>query len=190
MRQISMARLTRMFAWIGFSSVGGGRSAYIYDMLVERHAWFTREEFLPGYTLSQLLPGPTISNLSVFLGHGLRGVPGALIGLIAVLLPGAIAVVVLAGLYFDHPVTPLVEFVLRGMGAAVVGFLCVTVGRIGKGALRARGAIAILGLTFLLVGILRLNTFLVILVLGVASLCLNRPRSSGEIRRTVAESKP
>ena len=190
MRQISMARLTRMFAWIGFSSVGGGRSAYIYDMLVERHAWLTHDEFLPGYTLSQLLPGPTISNLSVFLGHGLRGAPGALIALLAVLLPGAIAIVVLAGLYFDHPVNPHVQSVLRGMGAAVVGFLCVTVGRIGKGALRAHGAIAILGLTFLLVGILRVNTFLVILVVGAASLWLNRPSSSEEIRETVAEIKP
>ena len=190
MRQISMARLTRMFAWIGFSSVGGGRSAYIYDMLVERHAWFTREEFLPGYTLSQLLPGPTISNLSVFLGHGLRGAPGAMISLIAVLFPGAIAILVLAGLYFDHPVNPHVESVLRGMGAAVVGFLCVTVGRIGKGVLRARGAIVILGLTFLSVGILRLNTFLVILVLGAAGLWLNRPGSSEEVRETAAEIKP
>ena len=76
------------------------------------------------------------------------------------------------------------------MGPAVVGFLCVTVGWIGKGALRARGAIAILGLTFLLVGILRLNTFLVILVVGAASLWLNRPSSSEEIRETVAEIKP
>ena len=185
-----MARLTRMFAWIGFSSIGGGRSAYIYDMLVERHAWLTREEFLPGYTLSQLLPGPTISNLSVFLGYGLRGAPGALISLIAVLLPGAIAILVLAGLYFDHPVNPHVESVLRGMGAAVVGFLCVTVGRIGKGALRARGAIVILGLTFLSVGILRLNTFLVILVLGAAGLWLNRPGYSEEVRETAAEIKP
>ena len=190
MRRISMARLTRMFAWIGFSSIGGGRSAYIYDMLVERHAWLTREEFLPGYPMSQLLPGPTISNLSVFLGYGLRGAMGALISLIAVLLPGAIAILVLAGLYFDHPVNPHVESVLRGMGAAVVGFLCVTVGRIGKGALRARGAIVILGLTFLSVGILRLNTFLVILVLGAAGLWLNRPGSSEEVRETAAEIKP
>lgn len=190
MRRISMARLTRMFAWIGFSSIGGGRSAYIYEMLVERHAWLTREEFMPGYTLSQLLPGPTISNLSVFLGHGLRGAPGALIALLAVLFPGAVAILVLAGLYFDHPVNPHVESVLRGMGAAVVGFLGVTVGRIGKGALRARGAIAILGVTFLSVGILRINTFLVILVVGAASLWLNRPGSSQEIRETIGEIKP
>jgi hypothetical protein len=65
----------------------------------------------------------------------------------------------------------------------------VTVGRIGKGVLRARGAIVILGLTFLSVGILRLNTFLVILVVGAASLWLNRPSSSEEIRETVAEIK-
>ena len=79
MRRVSLGRLTRMFGWIGLSSIGGGRSAYLYEVLVDRHGWLTRDEFLPGYTLCQLLPGPTISNLAVFLGNGLRGWPGALI---------------------------------------------------------------------------------------------------------------
>jgi len=38
MRRVSLGRLTRMFAWIGFTSVGGGRSAYIYEALVVRLA--------------------------------------------------------------------------------------------------------------------------------------------------------
>ena len=172
MRQVSMGHLTRMFAWIGLSSIGGGRSAYIYDTLVERHAWLTREEFLPGLTLSQLLPGPNIPNLSVFLGNCLRGPLGAVAAVIAVIVPGAVAILVLAGLYFGRGVGPHAETALRGMGAAVVGFLCVTTARIG------RGAIWIGTLTFLSVGILRLNTFLVILLVGGLSLWLNRPGRS------------
>jgi len=178
MRQVSMGRLTRMFAWIGLSSIGGGRSAYIYDTLVERHAWLTREEFLPGLTLSQLLPGPNIPNLSVFLGNWLRGPVGAVVAVIAVIVPGTVAILVLAGLYFGHGVGPDAEVALRGMGAAVVGFLCVTTVRIGRGALRGRGAIWIGALTFLSVGIFQLNTFLVILLVGGLSLWLNRPGRS------------
>ena len=178
MRQVSMGRLTRMFAWIGLSSIGGGRSAYIYDTLVERHAWLTREEFLPGLTLSQLLPGPNIPNLSVFLGNWLRGPVGAVVAVIAVIVPGTVAILVLAGLYFGHGVGPDAEVALRGMGAAVVGFLCVTTVRIGRGALRGRGAIWIGALTFLSVGIFQLNTFLVILLVGGLGLWLNRPGRS------------
>ena len=187
MRQVSLARLTRMFAWIGLSSVGGGRSAYIYDTLVERHGWLSREEFLPGLTLSQLLPGPNIPNLSVFLGNGLRGALGAVVAVIAVISPGAVVILVLAGLYFSHGVGLHAQAALQGMGAAVVGFLCITTARIGGGALRARGAVWIGALTFVAVGLLRLNTFLVILVVGGLSLWLNRPSRSNQSRTAEPE---
>jgi len=179
MRRVSLARVTRMFGWIGLSSIGGGRSAYLYEMLVDRHRWLTPEEFLPGYTLCQLLPGPTISNLAVFLGNGLRGWPGALVALLAVLGPGSVAIVALATWYFGYGPTPQVAAVLRGMGAAVVGFMAVMVGRMGRGALRSRAALLWGGLTFVAVGLLHVNTFSVILTVGAGSLWTNRPKHAG-----------
>ncbi len=175
MRPISLSQLTRMFGWIGISSIGGGRSAYIYEVLVERHGWLTQAEFLPGYTLSQLLPGPTISNLSLVLGNGFRGILGATIALLAVLIPGSLAIIALAALYFGRGGSPSVEALLEGMGAAVSGFLCVMVARMGKGALRARGALPVCGLTFVAVGVLRVNAVVAILLIGGLSLWLNRP---------------
>jgi len=61
------------------------------------------------------------------------------------------------------------------MGAAVVGFLCVTTARIGQGALRGRAAIWIGALTFLSVGHPPTEHFLVILLVGGLSRWLNRP---------------
>jgi chromate transporter len=179
MRRVSLGRLTRQFAWIGLTSVGGGRSAYIYEALVVRRAWLTGAEFLPGLTLSQLLPGPTVSNLSVFLGNSLNGPAGAALALLAVLLPGALAILVLGALYFEYGVGPALESALRGMGAAVVGFLCVNTTRIARGAFRGRGAPWAAAATFAAVGLLRLNTILVILVAGAVSLWLNRPGRPG-----------
>ncbi|MBI5442325.1 MAG: chromate transporter [Deltaproteobacteria bacterium] len=80
MREVSLARLFKAFAWIGMTGLGGGRIAYLYDDFVERRRWLTREEFLPGFALSQLLPGPTLANLAVLLGNGLKGSWGAGIG--------------------------------------------------------------------------------------------------------------
>ena len=179
MRQVSMGGLAKMFAWIGLTSIGGGRAAYIYEILVERRAWLTREEFLPGLTLSQLLPGPTISNLSVFLGNGFRGAAGAVWGLLAVLLPGAVAILGLSALYFEYGVGPGLNTALRGMGAAVAGFLCVTTYRLTRGRLGGRGTLWIGILTFVSVALLHLNTALVILLVGGLSLWLNRPGQEG-----------
>ncbi len=175
MRRVPMSRLARVFAWIGLTSIGGGRAAYIYEAFVEGRAWLTQEEFLPGLALCQLLPGPTISNLAVFLGHGLRGAPGATMGLLGVLLPGALAILALSALYFAYGVGPGLAAVLHGMGAAVAGFLCVTTGRMARGAFRGRGAPWIGALAFVSVGLLHVNTVLVIGLVGALSLWLNRP---------------
>ena len=176
MRQIRTSVLTWAFAWIGITSIGGGRSAYFYDALVVRRRWITDEEFVQGLTLSQLLPGPTISNLAVALGDRLRGAAGAACAWLALLLPGAMTLVAVSALYFGRGVGPGAGAALRGMGGAVVGFMLVTTARLARGALRGRGAPAIAALVFLAVGPLRLNIFAVILLAGAASLWLNRPR--------------
>ncbi len=175
MRQIRTAVLTWVFAWIGLTSIGGGRSAYFYEAFVVRRRWITDEEFVQGLTLSQLLPGPTISNLAVALGHRLRGAVGAACAWLALLLPGALTLVAVSAVYFGRGVGPGAGAALRGMGAAVVGFMLVTTARLARGALIGRGAPAIAALAFLAVGPLRLNIFLAILVVGAASLWLNRP---------------
>ena len=43
MRPVPMGSLARVFAWIGLTSIGGGRAAYIYDILVDRRDWLTRD---------------------------------------------------------------------------------------------------------------------------------------------------
>ncbi len=175
MRRVSLARLSGMFAWIGLTSIGGGRAAYVYEILVDRYHWLTQEEFLPGLTISQLLPGPIVSNLAVFIGQGLRGPWGAAMAWIGVLAPGVAAMLLLSALYVRSGVTPGVDAALRGMGAAVVGLLVVTTGRLARGALGARGGLYLVTLTFLTVGPLRMNAVLVILLIGGLGLWLNRP---------------
>jgi chromate transporter len=174
-RRVRTSVLTALFAWIGITRVGGGRSADFYEALVVRHRWITPEEFVQGLTLSQLLPGPTVSNLSVALGHRLRGAVGAACALLAVLVPGALALVAISALYFVRGPSPAMRVALRGMGAAVVGLVFVTTLRLARGALRGRGAPWIAAAVFLAVGPLRLNAVVVILVLGALSLWWNRP---------------
>lgn len=82
--------------------------------------------------------------------------------------------------------TPGLSAMLRGMGAAVAGFVLIVTGRMAQGAFRGAPArsVAIAGAAFVAVALLRLNSYLVLLVLGAVSLWLHRPgtetRSSGE----------
>src|SRR5205823_5706078 len=103
---VSVAQVVRVFALTGILSIGGGRAAFFYEALVARRRWMRVDEFLQDFTLAQLLPGATFSNLSITLGHRLAGVAGALGGLAAVVVPGGVVLVVLAALYGTRGLTP------------------------------------------------------------------------------------
>ena len=43
-------QLTRVFAWTGILSIGGGRAAFFYEALVVRRRWLRTDEFVQDYT--------------------------------------------------------------------------------------------------------------------------------------------
>jgi len=172
---VSVAQVVRAFALTGILSVGGGRAAFFYEALVMRRRWMCVDEFLQDFTLAQLLPGATFSNLSITLGHRLAGVAGALGGLAAVIVPGGVILVVLASLYLARGLTPSVATLMHGMSAAVVGLVAVTTLRMARPTLVSARAIAIAAATFAAVGLLKLNTPAVIVVMAALGLWLNRP---------------
>jgi chromate transporter len=174
-RPLALSHVLRVFTLTGILSIGGGRAAFFYEALVRRRRWMRAEEFLQDFTLAQLLPGPTFSNLSITLGHRLAGVGGALTGLISVIVPGAAILVALAALYFARGLAPSASTLMRGMSAAVVGLVAVTTIRLALPAMVDARAILVAAATFAAVGPLHLNTPAVIVVVGALSIWLHRP---------------
>jgi chromate transporter len=166
-----------VFTWTGILSIGGGRAAFFYEALVVQRRWLRTDEFMQDYTLAQLLPGPTVSNLTIALGHRLRGFGGAGWALLAVIVPGLAVLLVLAAVYFGRGLAPATVSLMHGMSAAVVGLLLVTSVRLMRPVLvSARAAVIAVG-TFAAVGPLHLNTALVLLVSAALSVWLHRPGS-------------
>ena len=170
------SRIARVFAWIGLTSIGGGRYAFFYDALVMRRRWVTNEEFVQDLTLSQVLPGPTFSNIAIALGVRLGGWRGALWGGAAVILPGALIVLTLAAVYFRGGLSPALGGAMHGMSAAVVGLVFATTARVIVGSIRDWRSPLLAAAVFLLVGPLHVNTALVIVLAIPVGLWLYRPR--------------
>ena len=63
--------------------------------VVTRHAWVTAREFVDGYTLAQLTPGPTMLVVA-FVGYRAHGLLGAVLATIATFLPTSLLVVLVA----------------------------------------------------------------------------------------------
>jgi chromate transporter len=173
----SLRRLAAVFAWVGLTSLGGGRSAYFYDAVVARRGWLRTGEFLQDLALAQVLPGPTFSNLAVALGQRLGGRAGAFWALLAVVGPGAVLLLGLTVLYGRGWLGPGLERPLRWMAAAVVGLVLVTTGRMLRAGLRGGGpALVLAAATCAAVGLLRLPAFVVIPAMAALGLWLHRPR--------------
>jgi chromate transporter len=171
-RRVSLLRLIAVFTWTGFSSLGGGRSAYFHDALVRRRRWIRHDEFVQDFTLSQVLPGPNFSNLAVVLGYRLAGFAGGVWGLLAIVVPGAVILMGASVLYARGALGPGGSLLVRGLSAAVVGLVLVTSLRIMRGSLRNGRAVVVALLTFVAVGPLRLPTVAVVLGMTALSVAL------------------
>jgi chromate transporter len=170
----SLAALLRVFGWIGLSSFGQGRTGYFHEELVRKRRWLTDREFLEGVSISHLLPGPNITNLSVYLGQRFAGGWGALLGTLAIILPGAALIILLGILYFHGVGAAYSGPIGRGIGAAAVGLVVATSWRTGASVLRTRSGAAIAAITFLLFAVAGLNIFLVLAIVAPVSIWLHR----------------
>ena len=84
--------------------------------------WVTDNAFLAGYGAAQAVPGPLFT-FSALLGAIIGGVPGAVVALIAIFLPGIL--LLMGTLPFWHALRrhPHAQAAMRGTNAAVVGLL-------------------------------------------------------------------
>jgi chromate transporter len=169
---VSLLAIALLFARVGVTSFGGGLSAWIYGEVVHRRRWLREEDFFSGLTLSQIMPGVNVVNLTLFVGQRLRGGAGVAVAMLAFLLPPMVLIVILAGIYDRIGDNPWVHQALGGIAAAAAG-LTVSMGvKAGQG-LRRRPRLAIILIaTFVMVGVLRWPMIPVVLCLAPLSVLL------------------
>ncbi len=166
--------LYNTFFWVGMFSFGGGLSGWLHREMVTSRRWMTEDEFFSGYSLSQVLPGVNASNLTVYIGHHLRGWQGAAVALTA-LVTGPFFVVILVAFAYHYLLeVPGFQAAVAGIAAAAIGMLV----RLGLIAAR-RAAISvvpalIMVVVFVAVGLLRWPLVPVVAVMAPASILIAR----------------
>ena len=150
----------------------GGVLPFAYRHLVERTQWLTAAEFGQLLSIAQLLPGPTICNLSVMVGQRYAGVAGGFSALAGLLLGPFFIVIALGAAYQELAHHPLFINAMRGMAAAASGLILATalklaVGMLRGSALRARRAVqvALLVAAFIGLGVAKVGLITVVATL-------------------------
>ncbi len=173
--EINVKSLLTSFGMIGISSFGGGRQAYFRHTFIQKKKWLDDKQFLEGLTLSQILPGPTVANLSVYLGQRFYGISGAVVAGAAMVLPGALMILVLAILFLNRGSVPYVKPLFHGIGAAAVGLALANTIQVGRRGLESYRDLLFTAATFAAIIFLKVPLLVAVLVLAPISIALYLP---------------
>lgn len=129
-RRIGPGDLFVAFSRLALSGFGGVLP-FAYRALVERRKWLDAREFASLLAIAQVMPGPTICNLSVMIGQRYAGFAGACAAL-AGMVAGPACIVVALGIAWQRwGELAAVRHALAGMSAVAVGLILATAVKMG-----------------------------------------------------------
>lgn len=132
--RVSLWTLFTLFLRIGSTAFGGFMAliAVVENHVVERRKWLTHEEMLDGVSLATVLPGPIAVNTIAYVGHRLRGTPGALVCAIGVVTPAFLLMLALSAAYLTWGQMPVVSKLFMGFIPAVTAIILVAAWNMGR----------------------------------------------------------
>lgn len=154
--------IAKEFLRLGFVAYGGAAAhfAMMEERFVRRRAWVSRERFLDLVGAVNLLPGPSSTELTIYLGELRGGLPGMIVAGMGFILPAAVLVLGLAWAYVKFGAVPQVTGLLFGIKPVVVALLAQAVWNLARGALKNVGlallAVAVVASAFFGANVLQL----------------------------------
>ncbi len=156
----TLLEVTSLFLRLGFTAFGGPAAhiAMMRDEVVKRRKWISDERFVDLWGTCNLVPGPTSTELAIYLGYQRAGWPGLIMGGICFIGPALLIVLALAWAYVTFGSLPQVAWLFYGIKPVVVAIiayalwgLCRTV---LKGIEPVIAALLVIGLYFLGVNVI------------------------------------
>ena len=166
-RQVPLGELALFFLRLGTTAFGGPAAhiAIMEDELVRRRHWLSREKFLDLLGASNLIPGPSSSEVAIHIGYLCAGWRGLLIAGSCFILPAALIVAGLGWLYVHFGKLPAVAGVLYGIKPVVIAVVLQALWSLGRTAVKTTflGLVAVFSLVLSVIG---LHPLLLLLLAG------------------------
>src|SRR5487761_81630 len=121
----STARVALLLGFIGLVAFGGPAAhvALMRRELVDRRHWLDSERFSRMFAACNLIPGPSSTELAIFIGYRLAGRPGLLAAGACFIAPAMVIMLGLAWAYTHFANSGFVQPVLYGVRPVVVGII-------------------------------------------------------------------
>lgn len=173
-----------LFFTLGCIAFGGPAAhvALMREECVKRRRWLSEQRFLDLFGAVNLIPGPSSTQLAIYLGYLRAGWPGLFLAGACFIAPAMVIVLTLAWAYVTYQALPQVGWLLYGVKPVVIAIIAQAVVGLGRTALR--GALPIVFfLGLLALYLLGVNVLVVLfggaLVFATLRLLLSRTQRTG-----------
>lgn len=180
-----LGEIARAFLRLGFVGFGGAAAhiAMMEQEFVQRRKWLAREDFVDRVGAVSLLPGPSSTELAIYLGELRGGFAGLLIAGCSFILPSAVLVGVLAWAYQRYGSAPQIGAVLFGVKPVVVALIAQAVWSLGRVAVKSI-ELAVLATVVLGLAAMHVSTIALLIGTGVAWIVAERFGRRQEVAKT------
>ena len=163
------------FLRLGFVSVRGPevQIGMIYLHTVGRRQWLSKERFNRILEFCLVAPGSEALQVAIFVGYVKRGLRGGILAGLLFILPGALLMVLLSGLYITYGRMPEVTAALFILKPTVLGIIMAGVIKLGAAAIRNYLFAAILVASFAALSFLQTNLLLILIAAGSFNLLVS-----------------
>jgi chromate transporter len=137
---VSLAQIAYSFLKLGAFAFGGPAAhiAMMEEEFVRKRGWLTHEEFLDRLAAANLIPGPSSTELAIFIGYGQRGWPGLIVAGCCFIIPAAILVTLFAAAYVRYGSLPRMEGMLYAIKPVVIAVIAQALGKLGRTAIKTK----------------------------------------------------
>src|SRR5438874_4729882 len=162
------------FLFLGFVNVGGpvAQITMMYNHMVERRRWLTKDRFVKIMAFCHMLPGPEALQLAIYVGYLKRKLWGGILAGLTFILPGAVVMIVLSWFYVKYGKVPQVMNALYVLKPAVLGIIAAGIIKLGRAAIRNFFLAILLVGAFVGMRFAGINFLLILLIAGLLNLLI------------------
>ena len=149
----------------------GGPAAHIAMMeeeFVRRRAWVSRADFLDMLGASNLVPGPSSTEMAIHIGHQRAGWRGLVIAGVCFIVPAMLIVMVCAWAYVTFGSLPQVQSIMYGVKPVIIAVVLQALWSLARGAVK-NAFLATIGVLATVAALAGGNVLLILLAAGVVA---------------------
>ncbi len=164
-----LIEVTALFLRLGLTAFGGPAAhiAIMHDEVVSRRHWVDEQGFLDLLGAANLIPGPTSTEMAIYLSFRRVGWPGLVLGGVCFILPAMLIVMGLAWAYVRFGSSGNADRLLYGILPVVIAIIAQALWGLGRKAIKGWPTAAA-GLAVTVLYFLGVNVLVLLVAAGLA----------------------